>query len=86
MCCHYTYHSTSSAYCILVPTCSGACAQALRPATSGSKSDPVQRIARKVQAMLLLKEALAALPDLAAALEPAESELLKAVRACSALL
>ena len=70
-----------------VPACnrngleSSVCAlrvQALRP--SAPSKDPVQRIASLVQSVILLREALTALPSLADALEPAKSELLKAVR------
>lgn len=43
------------------------------------KKDPAQRIATLVQSVILLKEALAAMPGLAKTLEPAQSELLKAV-------
>ncbi|EIE21559.1 hypothetical protein COCSUDRAFT_17595 [Coccomyxa subellipsoidea C-169] len=56
--------------------CSGL---AFWPSAPGK--DPVQRIASLVQSVILLREALTALPSLADALEPAKSELLKAVRA-----
>ena len=46
------------------------------------KKDPALRIASLVQSVILLKEALAAMPGLAKTLEPAQSELLKAVSAC----
>ena len=46
---------------------------------SSPKKDPAQRIATLVQSVILLKEALAAMPGLAKTLEPAQSELLKAV-------
>jgi len=48
---------------------------------SSPKTDPAQRIAALVQSAILLKETLTALPGLARVLEPAQSELLKAVRA-----
>lgn len=51
--------------------------QALKPSTPSK--DPVLRIASLVQSVILLREALTALPSLADALEPAKSELLKAV-------
>ena len=44
------------------------------------KTENTRRIEALVQAALLLREALAALPALATALAPAQSELLKAVR------
>lgn len=53
----------------------------MRQAPNAQRGDPVARIAALVQSTLLLKEALALLPSLGAALEPATSELLKAVRA-----
>ena len=46
---------------------------------SSLKKDPAQRISALVQSVILLKETLAALPGLAKTLEPAQSELLKAV-------
>ena len=49
---------------------------------SSPKKDPAQRIATLVQSVILLKEALAAMPGLAKTLQPAQSELLKAVSAC----
>ncbi len=54
--------------------------QAMRQAPTAQRGDPVARIAALVQSTLLLREALALLPSLGAALEPAASELLKAVR------
>lgn len=48
---------------------------------SSPKTDPAQRIVALVQSAILLKETLTALPGLARVLEPAQSELLKAVRA-----
>ncbi len=44
------------------------------------KTENTRRVEALVQAALLLREALAALPALATALAPAQSELLKAVR------
>ncbi len=44
------------------------------------KSENTRRVEALVQAALLLREALVALPALATALAPAQSELLKAVR------
>lgn len=52
--------------------------QALQP--DPGQAENTRRIAALVQAALLLREALAALPALVAALAPAQSELLKAVR------
>lgn len=46
---------------------------------SAAGAENSRRIAALVQAALLLREALAALPALAGALAPAQSELLKAV-------
>lgn len=51
--------------------------QVLRPA--GPRKDPVQRIGSLVQSTILVREMLTALPTLADALQPATSELLKAV-------
>lgn len=51
--------------------------QAMQHSAAGAES--TRRIAALVQAALLLREALAALPALAGALAPAQSELLKAV-------
>jgi len=48
--------------------------------SSSPEKDPTQRIAALVQSVILLKETLTALPGLARVLEPAQSELLKAVR------
>ena len=44
------------------------------------KKDPAARIATLVQSVILLREALTALPGLAQVLQPAKAELLKAVR------
>ena len=55
--------------------------QAMQHSAAGAES--TRRIAALVQAALLLREALAALPALAGALAPAQSELLKAVRSKS---
>lgn len=51
--------------------------QAMQHSAAGAENS--RRIAALVQAALLLREALAALPALAGALAPAQSELLKAV-------
>ena len=51
--------------------------QAIQRLAAGAENS--RRIAALVQAALLLREALAALPALAGALAPAQSELLKAV-------
>ena len=53
------------------------CVQAMQHSAAGAENS--RRIAALVQAALLLREALAALPALAGALAPAQSELLKAV-------
>ena len=52
--------------------------QALQP--DPGQAENTRRIGALVQAAMLLREALAALPVLVAALAPAQSELLKAVR------
>ena len=55
--------------------------QAMKAAVSGApKKDPAASIATLVQSVILLREALTALPGLAQVLQPAKAELLKAVR------
>ena len=59
----------------------GLALQAMKVAASGApKKDPAASIATLVQSVLLLREALTALPGLAQVLQPAKAELLKAVR------
>lgn len=65
---HQHSRSTDSVICLV---------QGLK--ANSLKKDPAQRISALVQSVILLKEALAALPGLAKTLEPAQSELLKAV-------
>ena len=58
----------------------GLALQAMRAAIMGApKKDPATRIAMLVQSVILLREALTALPGLAQLLQPASAELLKAV-------
>ena len=61
--------------------------QAMKAATAGApKKDPAARIAKLVQSVILLREALTALPSLAQVLQVAKAELLKAVRPTSVFI